>query len=181
MEAQVPTCSWTDHTTAASKLSITNSSGGKVQAPPPGLVAAWGRYLLPREDVRLASEEAASGGPGSVPRHMFTPHAEDLKPSSPRFVPYALLFQQRWAAREPVLLVWLSYDGAETVYNVLEDGQEAQQDTYSTHVWELRDEDGRRLLQYAGPSAKVCVLPAGVSVVGGAPAAAGAGGPSEAD
>ncbi|GLC37502.1 hypothetical protein PLESTB_001754500 [Pleodorina starrii] len=65
-----------------------------------------------------------------------------------------------------VQLVWLSYDGADQIYNVLEDGQEAQQDTYSTHVWELRDEDGVRILQYAGPPAKLQVLQAGVSVVG---------------
>ncbi|GFR50145.1 hypothetical protein Agub_g12304 [Astrephomene gubernaculifera] len=65
-----------------------------------------------------------------------------------------------------VQLVWLSYDGTEQVYNVLENGQDTQQDTYSTHVWELRDEEGGRIIQYAGPSVRIHVLPEGVSVVG---------------
>ncbi|KAG2422553.1 hypothetical protein HXX76_015933 [Chlamydomonas incerta] len=79
----------------------------------------------------------------------------------------------------PVQLVWLSYDGAEQVYNVLESGSEAHQDTYSTHIWELKDEDGKRLVQYAGPSAKLFVTPAGVSIVGlQPPSPADAPGPS---
>ncbi|PNW80016.1 hypothetical protein CHLRE_08g374350v5 [Chlamydomonas reinhardtii] len=69
----------------------------------------------------------------------------------------------------PVQLVWLSYDGAEQVYNVLESGAETHQDTYSTHVWELKDEDGKRLVQYAGPSAKLYVTSAGVTIVGTPP------------
>ncbi|EFJ48322.1 hypothetical protein VOLCADRAFT_104804 [Volvox carteri f. nagariensis] len=72
-----------------------------------------------------------------------------------------------------VQLVWLSYDGAEQVYNVIEDGQEAHQDTYSTHIWELRDEDGVRIVQYAGPPAKLYVLQTGVSIIA-TPAAAAA-------
>ncbi|KAG2430044.1 hypothetical protein HYH02_013871 [Chlamydomonas schloesseri] len=79
----------------------------------------------------------------------------------------------------PVQLVWLSYDGAEQVYNVLENGSEAHQDTYSTHIWELKDEEGRRLVQYAGPSAKLYVTASGVSIVGLPPAPpADAPGPS---
>ncbi|GIL90874.1 hypothetical protein Vretimale_17162 [Volvox reticuliferus] len=64
-----------------------------------------------------------------------------------------------------VQLVWLSYDGTEQVYNVLDNGQEVQQDTYSTHVWELRDEDGVCIVQYAGPSARIHLMQTGVNVV----------------
>lgn len=39
-----------------------------------------------------------------LPRHIFTPHASSLRPSSPLFVAYATLFQQRWAVREPVVV-----------------------------------------------------------------------------
>ncbi len=37
-------------------------------------------------------------------RHIFTPSSSDLRPASPRFVPYCLLFQQRWRLREPVVV-----------------------------------------------------------------------------
>ncbi|KAG2484141.1 hypothetical protein HYH03_017023 [Edaphochlamys debaryana] len=84
----------------------------------------------------------------------------------------------------PVQLVWLSYDGSEQVYNVLESGSEAHQNTYTTHVWHIKDEDGRSLIQYAGPSAKIFVTAAGISIVGlppAPPAPAGAeAGPSDA-
>lgn len=30
----------------------------------------------------------------------------------------------------------------------------ARADTYSTHVWELKDEDGKRLVQYAGAAVR---------------------------
>lgn len=38
------------------------------QAVPPGLVAAWGAYLVPAEDVRLASLREGGDGPGGGPR-----------------------------------------------------------------------------------------------------------------
>ncbi|GFR44647.1 hypothetical protein Agub_g5936 [Astrephomene gubernaculifera] len=106
---------------------------------PPGYVAAWGRYVLPAEDVRLgwegdelerpplpehaltlqsASQDQAAGPSSSlapVPlplasshprhtRHIFTPHYDSLQPSSPRFVPYCLLAQQRLARSEPLVV-----------------------------------------------------------------------------
>ncbi|KXZ47539.1 hypothetical protein GPECTOR_34g698 [Gonium pectorale] len=73
---------------------------------PEGHVAAWDRYVLPAEDVRLASVRPRGDpvGGGSGPRHLFTPHSRDLEPGSPRFVAYALIFQERWRLREPVLV-----------------------------------------------------------------------------
>ncbi len=38
------------------------------QPVPPGHVAAWGAYLLPAEDVRLASLREGGDGPGGGPR-----------------------------------------------------------------------------------------------------------------
>ncbi|GIL78410.1 hypothetical protein Vretimale_17013 [Volvox reticuliferus] len=69
----------------------------------PGHVVAWGRYIMPQEDVRLASVRR-NDGPNKTPRHIFTPSSADLRPSSPRFVSYALLFQARWRLHEPVVV-----------------------------------------------------------------------------
>eukprot|EP00198_Chlamydomonas_reinhardtii_P009136 XP_001698473.1 predicted protein [Chlamydomonas reinhardtii] len=76
------------------------------QAVPPGKVVAWGRYVLPEQDVRLAKPWWLPGmvNPQGHAPHIFSPLAADLQPSSPRFVPYCLIFQERWALRESVLV-----------------------------------------------------------------------------
>ncbi|KAG2495482.1 hypothetical protein HYH03_006427 [Edaphochlamys debaryana] len=69
------------------------------EAVPEGHVVAWGRYVLPEEDVRLAGATVGDGG--EAPRHVFTPHASALRPGHPLFVPYVLLVLQRKRMGEP--------------------------------------------------------------------------------
>lgn len=71
-------------------------------------IQIWG-HTLPRSHVRLARAAAPSSpsSPDTPPEcssHIFTPHADDLKPSSPRFLEYMALFHQRWLRGEPVIV-----------------------------------------------------------------------------
>lgn len=64
----------------------------------PGCVHIWGRDM-PFEDVRKAS-----GREDGVQNYLYTPHASTLKKDHPNFSVAVKLFQERWAAREPVLV-----------------------------------------------------------------------------
>ncbi|KAG2495483.1 hypothetical protein HYH03_006428 [Edaphochlamys debaryana] len=66
------------------------------EAVPEGHVGAWGRYVLPKEDVRLAETT------GETERYIFTPHASTLRPGHPLHVPYTLLVLERLRLSEPV-------------------------------------------------------------------------------
>ncbi|KAG2495480.1 hypothetical protein HYH03_006425 [Edaphochlamys debaryana] len=69
------------------------------EAVPEGHVVAWGRYVLPKEDVRLA--DFSLGGGAEEPRYIFTPHFSCLQPSHPKFVAYTQLLLQRKRMGEP--------------------------------------------------------------------------------
>mmetsp|Transcript_9185 Transcript_9185/g.16121 ORF Transcript_9185/g.16121 Transcript_9185/m.16121 type:complete len:116 (-) Transcript_9185:710-1057(-) len=61
------------------------------------------------------------------------------------------------SAEHSVQLIWVSFDGEAQVYNLLAPGSSTSQETFSSHVWRLLDEEGRLLLQYSGPSASLHV------------------------
>lgn len=64
----------------------------------PGCIHVWGRDMR-FEDVRMASRRA-----GGVQDFIWTPHASELKPGHPKFKSNEPLFQERWAAREPIVV-----------------------------------------------------------------------------
>mmetsp|Transcript_30408 Transcript_30408/g.67466 ORF Transcript_30408/g.67466 Transcript_30408/m.67466 type:complete len:97 (+) Transcript_30408:74-364(+) len=68
------------------------------------------------------------------------------------------------ATQGQVQLVWITFDGQENLYNVLDPEASVHQETFSTHVWRLKNEDGALLLQYSGPSAHLLISPEGLSV-----------------
>ncbi|KAG1665788.1 hypothetical protein FOA52_002883 [Chlamydomonas sp. UWO 241] len=69
------------------------------------------------------------------------------------------------SARE-VQLIWVNFEGAEQLYNVVHADSSVDQETFSTHTWLLKDADGRLLIWYSGPAATLTVLSEGVSVAG---------------
>jgi len=67
----------------------------------------------------------------------------------------------------PVDLVWCSFDGEDKVYNTLGPGLSTRQETYTTHVWRVTTDEGVVLIEYAGPSAKIDIMPDGYAKVRG--------------
>lgn len=62
------------------------------------IVHAWGR-TLPAQSVRLAAQAPAGGH-----NYLFTPTAAQLRPGHPEFAAHHGLFQERWAAGEPIIV-----------------------------------------------------------------------------
>ncbi|WP_438863992.1 hypothetical protein [Neptunicella sp.] len=42
-------------------------------------------------------------------------------------------------------LYWVDFEGKEVLYNIIDKGKEAIQETFTTHIWVIRDDSGKCL------------------------------------